>query len=89
MERDMILDGNDSIPGHVPVQIAKDSAEKLEETGPAEYDSEEKDEHLSQTARTPATPSPKGEGTEPSVHTTISDVGRLWRKSAAASDRPG
>jgi len=31
----------------------------------------------------------KGERTEPSVHTTTSDVGKLWRKSAAVSDRPG
>jgi len=46
-------------------------------------------EHLPQTAWIPAPPAPKGEGTEPSFHTTASDVGRLRRKSAAVSDRPG
>jgi len=66
-----------------------DSAEKLEETGPAESDREEEDEHISQTAWTPTPPKPKGEGTEPSVQTTTTDVGKLRSKSAAASDRPG
>jgi len=38
---------------------------------------------------TPAPPALKGEWTEPSVHTTTSDVGKLRRKSAAVSDQPG
>jgi len=37
----------------------------------------------------PAPLAPKGERTEPSVHTTTSDVGRLRRKLAAVSDWSG
>jgi len=46
-------------------------------------------EHLLQAAWSPASPAPKGERTEPSIHTTTSDVTSLERKLAAASDRPG
>jgi len=62
----MILDGSDTISGHVPV----DSAEKLEETGPAKDD-----EHLPQTAWTRAPPAPKGEGTS---HQSIR-LHQMWR----------
>jgi len=42
-----------------------------------------------QAALTLEPPAPKGEGTEPSIHTTSPDVEKPPRKSAAASDRPG
>jgi len=83
IESGMISAGSDTIPGHLPVQGTLQLP-----PGSDEQDSKEEDEHFPQIAWTPAPPAPKGEGTEPSVHTTTSDVGRLLKKSAAASDQP-
>jgi len=82
IESGMILDGSETIPGHVRYQCKGHSQEARGERA-------SEDEHLPQTAWTPAPPAPKGEGMEPSVHMTTSYVGRLRRKSATALDRPG
>ena len=49
---------------------------KLEAIGPEEKDKEMDVLHLEHVAYTPAPPGPKREGTDPSVHTWISDGGR-------------
>ena len=55
----------------------KNSAVKLEQTGPAEKESEVVVvEHELQVMLTPAPPGPKVDGTEPSVHTCTSVGGR-------------
>ena len=54
---------------------AKISAVKLEAIGPAEKDRELDVWHLELVTYTPAPPGPKREGTEPSVHTWISEGG--------------
>jgi len=92
IESGMLSDGSDTIPGHVPVPLsARDSVEKLVEIGPMSRKAKRRMniEHLLQAAWTPAPPVPKGEETEPSVHTTTSVVGNLLRKSATASDQLG
>ena len=59
-----------------PCLRAKVSAVKLEAIGPDEKDKEWDVLHLEHVAYTPAPPGPKSEGTDPSVHTLISDGGR-------------
>ena len=59
-----------------PCLRAKVSAVKLEAIGPEEKDKELNVLHLERVAYTPAPPGPKREGTDPSVHTWISDGGR-------------
>ena len=49
---------------------------KLEAIGPEEKDKELDVLHLEHVTYTPAPPGPKREGTDPSVHTWISDGGR-------------
>ena len=49
---------------------------KLEAIGPEEKDKELDVLHLELVTYTPAPPGPKREGTDPSVHTWISDGGR-------------
>ena len=49
---------------------------KLEAIGPEEKDKELDELHLEHVTYTPAPPGPKSEGTDPSVHTWISDGGR-------------
>ena len=49
---------------------------KLEAIGPVEKDRELDVLHLEHVTYTPAPPGPKREGTDPSVHTWISDGGR-------------
>ena len=49
---------------------------KLEAIGPEEKDRESDVLHLEHVTYTPAPPGPKREGTDPSVHTWISDRGR-------------
>ena len=55
---------------------AKVSAVKLEAIGPLEKDRELDVLHLEHVTYTPAPPGPKREGTDPSVHTWISEGGR-------------
>ena len=55
---------------------AKVSAVKLEAIGPVEKDRELDVWHLEHVTYTPAPPGPKREGTDPSVHTWISEGGR-------------
>ena len=59
-----------------PCLRAKVSAVKLEAIGPEEKDKELDVLHLEHVTYTPAPPGPKREGTDPSVHTWISDGGR-------------
>ena len=59
-----------------PCLRAKVSAVKLEAIGPEEKDKEWDVLHLEHVAYTPAPPGPKREGTDPSVHTWISEGGR-------------
>ena len=59
-----------------PCLTAKISAVKLEAIGSVEKDSEWDVWHLEHVTYTPAPPGPKREGTDPSVHTWISDGGR-------------
>ena len=54
---------------------------KLEAIGPEEKDKELDVLHLEHVTYTPAPPGPKSEGTDPSVHTWISDGGREDRSS--------
>jgi len=49
----------------------------------------QKASYASRVNTCPATPAPKRERIEPSVHTTTSDAESLLRKSAAASGLPG
>ena len=59
-----------------PCLMAKVSAVKLEAIGPVEKDRELDVLHLEHVTYTPAPPGPKREGTDPSVHTWISEGGR-------------
>ena len=59
-----------------PCLRAKVSAVKLEAIGPVEKDRELDVLHLEYVTYTPAPPGPKREGTDPSVHTWISEGGR-------------
>ena len=54
---------------------AKVSAVKLEAIGPVEKNRELDVLHLEHVTYTPAPPGPKREGTDPSVHTWISEGG--------------
>ena len=67
---------------------------KLEAIGPAEKDKEFDVLHLG--AYTPAPPGPKGEGTDPSVNTWISDGGRedspleaIWSRDVLLPEQSG
>ena len=55
--------------------MAQASAEKLEHTGPAEKERASVP-HREKLARTPEPPLPKGKGTEPSVQSNRSCVGK-------------
>ena len=59
-----------------PCLRAKVSAVKLEAIGPVKKDRELDVLHLEHVTYTPAPSGPKREGTEPSVHTWISEGGR-------------
>ena len=59
-----------------PCLRAKVSAVKLEAIGTVEKDRELEVLHLEHVTYTPAPPGPKREGTDPSVHTWISEGGR-------------
>ena len=56
-------------------RMVQASAEKLEQTGPAEKERVASVPQREQFARMPEPPLPKGKGTEPSVHST-----RSWRE---------
>ena len=69
---------------------------KLEAIGPEEKDKELDVLHLEHVTYTPAPPGPKREGTDPSVHTWISDGGRedslleaIWSRAVLLPVRSG
>ena len=64
-------------------RMAQASAEKLEQTGPAEKERVASVPHREQLASTPEPPLPKGKGTEPSVQSTRSLGGRESRWARA------
>ena len=79
-----------------PCLRAKVTAVKLEAIGPVEKDRELDVLHLEHVTYTPAPPEPKREGTDPSVHTWISEGGREgslleadWSRSVLLSVQSG
>jgi len=89
----MILDGSDTTPGHASALRTQPRSQRRQgqpsRTARRKMSIFRRLYGYLQTVWIPTPPAPKGEGTEPSVHTTTSDVGRLRRKLAAISDRPG
>ena len=72
--------------------MAQASAEKLEQTGPAEKERVASVPQREQLARTPELPLPKGKRTEPSVQSTRSWGGgrdKRWARAAPWRERGG
>ena len=71
--------------------MAQASAEKLENTGPAEKERVVSVPQREQLERTPEPPLPNGKGTEPSVQSTRSRGGRVsrWARAAPWQERGG
>ena len=71
--------------------MAQASSEKLEHTRPAEKERVASVPQREQLARTPEPPLPNGKGTEPSVQSTRSRVGResRWARAAPWREKGG